>query len=352
MKSSVKILLTGLAAFAAGAALVFYFVKAAPKSAGETSNEGPAAAPVQLKQGASGEAIISLDTDTQARLGLKMETPATAQWQPGVKAYGRVLDPAPLGDLVADLFREELIFDKSHQELERAKVLKQDNNISERAFQDTETTYTLNFAAVAAIRQKIQTQWGGRIAEMTGPIVVPPGTKRTSDPKLGKILGANGSLIRIDIPAGERVPNIESSRIFPLAKRERQITATYFSKLPAIDPQTQQQGLLFLNDAPDTADSLAPGEAVEALIKEPAMPINGVLVPSDAVLRYEGKGWIYVQTGTNDFTRTEIPLDRPLNGGWFASEHLPATNRIVITGAQTVLSAELSSGNFNSGSRD
>jgi hypothetical protein len=50
--------------------------------------------------------------------------------------------------------------------------------------------------------------------------------------------------------------------------------------------------------------------------------------------------------------RVEIPLDRLTDSGWFVSEYLSATNRIVVTGAQTVLSAELSGGGFNTGERD
>jgi len=77
-----------------------------------------------------------------------------------------------------------------------------------------------------------------------------------------------------------------------------------------------------------------------------------VIVPPDAVLRYEGKGWIYVQTADNQFLRTEIPLDRLTDNGWFVSGDLTATNRVVISGAQTVLSAEMSGGEFNTGTRD
>jgi hypothetical protein len=50
--------------------------------------------------------------------------------------------------------------------------------------------------------------------------------------------------------------------------------------------------------------------------------------------------------------RKEISLDRLTDNGWFVSENLSATNRVVVTGAQTVLSAELSGGGFNTGQRD
>jgi len=59
-----------------------------------------------------------------------------------------------------------------------------------------------------------------------------------------------------------------------------------------------------------------------------------------------------VQSESNQFVRVEIPLDRLTAGGWFVAGNLSATNRIVVTGAQTVLSAELSGSGFNTGQRD
>jgi hypothetical protein len=67
-------------------------------------------------------------------------------------------------------------------------------------------------------------------------------------------------------------------------------------------------------------------------------------------LRHQGKAWIYLQTGDGEFTRKEIS-DFNSSGGWFARDLSP-TNRVVVGGAQTILSTELSSGGFNTGERD
>ena len=75
-----------------------------------------------------------------------------------------------------------------------------------------------------------------------------------------------------------------------------------------------------------------------------------MIVPSDAILRYEGKNWIYVQTGANEFSRREIPLDRSTENGWFISANL--TNHIVVDGTQTILSAELNNGSTATGASD
>lgn len=328
---------------------------AAAFAAGCTRNDAPAESknepPGHVSRNASGESVITLDAKTQARIGLKTETPAPMQWQPEMKAYGRVLDFTPLMDLIMDLGRAEMTFDSSHQELERARQLKKDNNISERAFQEAEANYRQNNAAVGSIYFKIQSAWGKKIAELTGPIIVPPGTPRKPDELLMKFPDA-AVLIRVDLPAGERLDNsAPSARIVPLTENVAPISAVGFDKLPTLDPQTQQQGFLLMADQSPT-NRLTPGEAVTAFIKTPGEPVSGVVVPAGAVLRHEGKAWVYVQTETNQFVRTEIPLDRLTDNGWFVSEHLSATNRVVVSGAQTVLSAELSGGGFNTGTRD
>src|ERR1035437_4483949 len=42
---------------------------------------------------------VTIDTKTQTRIGLETAAPAASQLTPEMKAYGRVLDPAPLVDL-------------------------------------------------------------------------------------------------------------------------------------------------------------------------------------------------------------------------------------------------------------
>jgi multidrug efflux pump subunit AcrA (membrane-fusion protein) len=333
----------------------FYLVLAASFSiallAGCSKSVGDKPADAPEKAEAPAKAGVTVDAATQARIGLKIETPAPAQWQPEMKVYGRVLDPAPLLDSMMELGRAEIALDSSQQELERAKQLKADSNISERAFQDATTTHAQDRAAVDALLLKIQTSYGRKLAGMLGPIEVPPGTPRTPDKFLGGLRDAT-VLIQIDLPPGERLENnSQTARIVSLAENAAPVTATCFDLLPAMDPQTQQQGILFSADQSQT-NRLTPGEAVTAFIKMPGEPVSGVVVPASAVLRHEGKGWVYVQSETNQFLRMEIPLDRQRDTGWFVSENLSATNHVIVTGAQTVLSAELSGGGFNTGTRD
>ncbi len=255
---------------------------------------------IKISQGTSGEAILTLSAEAQKRVGLEVANLAATEWQPEIEAFGRALDTAPLTDLLTDYGRALMIFDVSHQELERSKQLKKDNNLSEKAFQEAEATYRQNFLGVMAVRQKLEAAWGKKIPEMLGEIVVPPGQPRKMSPSVD-IVTKPGGLIRIDLPVGERLLWPQSARIVPLAKRELPVTASFFDQLPAMDAQTQQQGLLFVNDKPSTLDRLIPGESVTAFIKSSDVPVKGVVVPASAMLRHESKGWVFVQTGENSF---------------------------------------------------
>jgi len=89
---------------------------ACSKSGGENETKKPNANQWHVKHGTNGEVIITLDAETQKRIGLKVANPAAAQWQPEVRGYGRVLDPAPLAALMADLVQAHVAMETSQRE--------------------------------------------------------------------------------------------------------------------------------------------------------------------------------------------------------------------------------------------
>ena len=141
-----------------------------------------------------------------------------------------------------------------------------------------------------------------------------------------------------------------SVRLVSVGDGERSITADFFDSAPTVDPQTQGAGFLFLIAGKPSAFS--PNAALTGYVKVPGDSLNGVTVSRDAVIRYEGKTWVYLQTGDNEFTRREVPLDYPAEKGWFVPSGLTGKDRVIVGGAQTILSTELSSGGFLSGERE
>src|SRR5436190_1990388 len=245
-----------ISAFLAG--MIAGLLAACTKTGEEKENEKPKAEESHGKRGAHGEMIVTLDAETQTRIGLKVETPAAVQWQQEVRGYGHVLDP----------------------------------------------------------------------------------------PAFVKSLASRGqALVRVDLPAGERRNRPTSSaRLISLGDSEHPVAAEFFDTAPAVDPQIQGQGFLFLVGG--KPPGFSPNAAITAYLKIPGDSLNGVMIPSSALVRYQGKAWVYVQTGDKEFTRREIPLDHPGASGWFVSSGVTDQDRVVASGTQTILSEELNQSGF------
>jgi len=80
-----------------------------------------------------------------------------------------------------------------------------------------------------------------------------------------------------------------------------------------------------------------------AYLAFPGSPKKGVLMPSSALVRYEGQVFVYLQKADDKFEREEVKLDLPLKNGWLVAGDLSPGDKIVVTGAQQLLSEELKS---------
>jgi hypothetical protein len=279
---------------------------------------------------------VTIDAETQTRIGLKIESPTAAQWQPEVKGYGTVIDAATLAAAVMSLETARAAADVSGKELERTKTL--GDNVSARTLETAKGDAQRDAVALQSATVKFKQDWGSTLA---------------ADGELAKIQAAmadgSAALVRVDLPAGENLSSPPTSaRIIALTDESKAVTGEFSGATDGVNPQTQTRSYFFLvKNQP-----LPAGAAVTGYLRIAGDPVSGVIVPVGAILRHEGKGWAYEQTDTNQFLRVEVPLDKLTDGGWFVSEDLSATNRIITEGAQTVLSAELSGGGFNTGQRD
>jgi hypothetical protein len=326
--------------FAFLAGMIAGLLTACSKSGEEKEGEKPKAEKTHVKRDTHGAIIVTLDVEAQKRIGLKVESLSAVEWQPEAKAYGLVLDPAPLASLMSELGPAHVSAETSRRELERLKTLAEQNNASVRALQAAEATAKRDQLLVESLRTKLILGWGKAILERDDP------------PAFVKLLASREqALVRVDIPAGES-PNQppSSARLVSLADSGHPVAAEFFDIAPAVDPQTQGQGFLFLVGGKPSG--ISPNAAVTAYLKIPGDSLNGVRVPSSAVIRFQGKAWIYVQTGEKEFTRREIPLDRPGANGWFVSSGVTDKDRVVSSGAQTILSEELNQTGFMGSARD
>lgn len=304
----------------------------------QQSKEQPAAAaPAEksaepesrVKHGTNGEVIITLDAATQKLMGLETSALAPAKLSPEIKGYGRVLDFSPLASVVADLTTARAASEASQAELKRLKALAAQNNASERALQTAEAAATRDQAQVESARLRLLAGWGSAIAG------------RQDLPAFVQSLGSLGSaLVEIDLPGGEPAPAMPAgARLLTLADESALARAQLIGPAPAVDPQMQGRGFLFLVEP--NASRLAPGAAVTGFLSMPGETQSGVAVPRNAVIRFNGTTWVYRQTADETFERVEVALESPLENGWFVREDLKPEEKVVTVGAQQLLSEEL-----------
>jgi hypothetical protein len=69
--------------------------------------------------------------------------------------------------------------------------------------------------------------------------------------------------------------------------------------------------------------------------------MRGLIVPTSAVVWSEGKAWVYQQTASERFTRRVVPTEVPVERGFFVAQGFSPGDKVVIQGAQALLSEEM-----------
>ncbi|MGI9071919.1 MAG: efflux RND transporter periplasmic adaptor subunit [Bryobacteraceae bacterium] len=247
---------------------------------------------------------------------------------------------------------------------ERTKILNADNkNVSDQVLQDATARLQAEEARFQAATQTVQqikaslqstdptgsrrliVERGGEVVEL----IAQPGEVIDSGSPILRVAKLNQLLARIDIPVGQHVPpSVTTARIAPVGFEHeplpaRKIAVAITAGTPASGQTQQGQGEAFLFRLTNNLFGLRPGVAVTAYLDLPGPSQPGVLIPQSAVVRFEGSGFTYIQRATDVFVRKQVSLDHPTNSGYFTTENFQPGDRVVVAGAQTLLSEEFKS---------
>jgi hypothetical protein len=240
---------------------------------------------------------------------------------------------------------------------ERAKLLNADNkNISDRAFEDAAARLAGEEARVKAAADTVRllersldssgptgntpltVERGGEVVEITARPgeAVEPGAPILRVAKLDRLFA------HVDVPVGEHVPpTVSTARIIAVGYEDAPVFADRIGLAATADPAAQGQSFLFR--LRDTGLGLRPGLAVTARIAVPGPLRQGIVIPATAIVRLAGKSYVYVQTAANEFVRKEVTLDQPTEDGSLSTRTVSVGDRIVVQGAQLMLSEEFKS---------
>jgi multidrug efflux pump subunit AcrA (membrane-fusion protein) len=144
-------------------------------------------------------------------------------------------------------------------------------------------------------------------------------------------------LIQLTLPPGEHVQPAPQTVLIQLAE-EQSVSAHLVSLSPRTDPRIQGESFFYIASPPQGI-ILLPGMDVRAFMLA-GPPVQGVMIPASAVVWRQGKAWAYLQVNPEGFARRQVPTDTPVGQGYFVTENFLAGDRVVLQGAQSLLSEE------------
>ena len=236
---------------------------------------------------------------------------------------------------------------------ERARVLNADNkNVSDRVLDEARSRLESERARLSSARTTVRTlenslQASGPVAsaltiDVGGTVVetmARPGESVEAGLPLLRVSRLDRLVARIDLPVGQSLPATTNvARIVPTGQESNVLPADRVAPTPVIDPKSPGQSFLFR--LRQGQFGLRPGLAVTAYLPLAGAGSRGFRVPAAAVVRLSGKSYVYVQAAADQFVRREVRVDSPVDSGYLVTGRLASGDRIVITGAQTLLSEE------------
>ena len=287
----------------------------------------------------NGQTVLTLDSPTRSRLGLDVAALAATVTRAQATFPAVVLSVQDLTTSRNTYIAAETQVQKArveaevaHKEYTRLKTLFDENqNISEKSLQSAKATLRANEADVRAGEQQLTLQesiarqeWGSVASKWV-----------EGSPELQRILDQTEMLVQMTMPSGIEysAPRTISLEI-PGGTRT---AANFVSTFPRVDPRIQGKSFLYLAHA---RPGLIPGVNLLAHLSV-GNPMKGLVVPTSAVVWSEGRAWVYQQTAADRFTRRAVPTDIPIEKGFFVTEGFSPGDKLVVQGAQALLSEEL-----------
>ncbi|MEZ4332239.1 MAG: hypothetical protein R3F35_10825 [Myxococcota bacterium] len=274
------------------------------------------------------KATLRLEPDAIERSGIDTIVVAGSRFEPTVRGFGRVLDPALIVDAVANV--EALRAAEASARAEQARVetlARDDQNASRREVESARTLAARARADVAMAHTRLVAQIGPELARDPDLAAL---TRRLED--------GRASLIRIDVPGSEAPPAPERGvRFTTYPARQEPLEARYVGFAATVDPTLPGFALLFLA----TTNPPRPGTPVIADCRTAAPPEIGVALPPSAVVYLAGRPFAWVEPVRGRFERRALETISRDDGSLFVRQGLVPGERVVSAGAQQLLSSEL-----------
>jgi hypothetical protein len=239
---------------------------------------------------------------------------------------------------------------------ERTRILNADNkNVSDRALEEAQSRLASEKArlqtatdSVALLERSLRADAPANSQQLvlgrSGEVIevsAQPGEAVEAGASILRVASFDQLLARVDLPVGGQVPSASSpARIVVTGYEQVPISAERVSTSTATQPAAPTQSVLFRFR---NTTGLRPGLAATAYIPVAGVARAGVVIPASAIVRTRGQAFAYVQIADGQFVRKSVPLDQPTVDGYMAPTGFAAGDRIVVQGAQMLLTEEFKS---------
>jgi len=299
----------------------------------EDEAEQVTSAPPKISHSSGGEVVVELSRDEQTRIGLETERVNAVTQSQEATAYGVVLDPAPLAALDAEVASTRAALAASRAEYERARLLhSEQQNVSLKDLETARAKFQADQTQLNLQYQRLADEWGVQLSAMS-----PAERARLIDALTKRIAG----IMRISLPPGQPLSGEpKEARLVVLGYETQPLITRTIWPAPTVDSHLQGQS--FLLKVERQGFPLRPGMSITAYLESPGTA-KAVEVPEAAVVRMGDRAWAYVQIAPTRFERRQLEVTMPAASGWFERSGFGAGDRLVVTGAQALLSEELKS---------
>jgi len=272
---------------------------------------------------------VELPEEFHQRLGIETESLSSTQQAVTIPALIRVVDPAPLIMLDADLQSAGVASAAAQQNLQRlTRLAGQNQSASQEAVETAQARAATETANLAKLERQMELEWGQAFASME------PDERHNLMLALSK---GSASLLRAD--SSKRPEGILGDLLVQINGADNTpIRVSPLALTPTIEVGMQSIGLYALYRG-DQASSLRPGRVVNGSIATNEQ-LEGIIIPRSAIVLIDGLNWVYIQTDDDEFERRLLLQSTPTPDGWFVSQGFNVGDQLVVSGAESLVGIE------------
>jgi hypothetical protein len=300
-------------------------------------------ATVHRRELVGGMPVVRLTRDAQSDGGI-----VTVELQPVTHrdestAYGEVVDIQPLlekraayNQVLAERRIDAAALEASRQDYDRLHTMReQQRYVSAQDLVAAKARWEGDQARADGVDAQLR--------DLRGQLVQTWGTQLTTwaldggSDAFEHLVSRAQVLLLVSLRAGDTLPERADTIYVGRGDRARFVSAQLVSAAPATDPSFQGETWFFRADA----GALRTGMHLDAAVPAGEEASVGVSVPVNAIVWQGGSACAYVQLDEERFVRRVLASYRDDGDTWFVSGVLQPGDRVVVTGAQMLLSEEL-----------